>query len=182
MTPAVRLTAAVGIIAVFAAAPVAKAEAKIYRHCQNQYQLTYLAINGQSFPNGRSLGFGRFDSRGGCGNTVPNRCRERARGYAQRCMNAHWAQRWDRATPAQCLPAQGVKGYGISDLKRQIEMTACCTIGAPTEAREVVVRVRGLSRGDNRCGGALTLSNTYTVDCRTLAFKACGEIPPIAPW
>lgn len=152
------------------------AEAKIVRHCKSAYELQYLSINGDSFPNGKRLRFGDFTSRGGCGNLVPNRCRERARSYAQTCMKTHWATRWDRQTPAQCGGASGVLGYGTRDLKRDLELRACCTPGAPSSAREVVVALRGVTEGDKRCPGVLEFTRTYRIDCREVAagFKACG--------
>jgi hypothetical protein len=152
------------------------ARADIVRHCRSHWELQYLSINGNAFPNGHRLSFGAFESRGGCGNVVPNRCRRRARGHAQECMSQHWQDRWERERPAVCSNSHGVEGYSIDDIKRSLELTACCTAGAPAQAREVVVAVRGVTTGNTECPGVRQYSTTYTMDCRAVAagFKACG--------
>jgi|GEM_PF-4254157 len=161
--------------------PVLPAFSDIVRHCRSFYELQYLSINGNSISNGQRLQFGEFESRGGCGNRfVANRCRERARNYAQSCMKEHWRDRWDRVRPSRCTAAGGVEGYAIQDIKEALERTACCSPAVPSAAqahwRDVVVSFRGVTTGDKKCSGVLKFSDTYRIDCTKVAsrFKACG--------
>jgi hypothetical protein len=146
------------------------------RHCQSRWELQYLSINGDAFPNGHRLSFGQFESRGNCGNAVPNRCRGRARAHAQECLSKHWQDRWLGQKPTLCSNNHGVEGYSIDDIKRRLELTACCSPGAPSQAREVVVALRGVTSGNTNCPGVLQFSTTYTMNCQAIAsgFKACG--------
>lgn len=167
------LTLGIGTVGWLSTEP---ARADIVRHCRSHWELQYLSINGSSFPHGRRLSFGAFESRGNCGNVVPNRCRRRARGHAQDCLNKHWQDRWLGQRPALCTNNHGVEGYTIDDIKRTLELTACCSPGAPSQAHEVIVALRGVTTGNTDCPGVLNFSTTYTMDCRAVAagFKACG--------
>lgn len=155
--------------------------ADITRHCRSSYELQYLSINGDIIPHGQKIKFGNFDSRGHCGNKfVANRCRERAREHAQACMKEHWKTRWDRTRPELCTNPRGVEGYNMQDIKKELELTACCSRSVPATAqshwREVIVALKGLTTGDKKCPGTLTFSTTYKIDCTRVAagFKACG--------
>jgi len=155
--------------------------ADITRHCRSFYELQYLSINGDNISHGQKIRFGNFESRGSCGNKfVANRCRERARGHAQDCMNEHWKTRWDRAKPAFCTVPKGVEGYSIQDIKGKLELTACCSPEVPAAAqshwKDVIIALKGVTTGDKECPGVLTFSTTYTIDCTQVAagFKACG--------
>ncbi len=44
---------------------------------------------------------------------------------ARRCVEMHWAARWDRKKPEDCKPGKKVDNYGLNDLKKWIENRAC---------------------------------------------------------
>lgn len=96
--------AAVSAAALALLAPPAEA---ISRHCDARYfwETTGGSIGGS---------FNVFRGRGGCGASVPNRCRERARDNILRCARTHWDLRWDRSRPELCLAPSGVLDYDTS--------------------------------------------------------------------
>jgi hypothetical protein len=166
-------------------APSAEA---ITRHCRGAYIVQVVApwsptINGWHtlFP------VPNFTAEGECGSTVPNRCRERARDRANRCMQKHWDDRWLFTTPAICTAAGGVTGYNIADLKRAIEIAGCCSLSSPIRNADadIPLRVSRHSFGDKGCGtGSVTLNvqshtvrlstpNDYVVNCRQIRQQLC---------
>ncbi len=150
------------------------------RRCQSYYELQYLSINDDPIQSGPKIRFGDFESRGNCGNLVPNRCRERARGHAQNCIKKHWETRWTGTKPDLCTYNRGVESYNVQDIKKQLEFMTCCSTGVPAAAqsywKKVVVSLRGITTGKSRCSGQIGLTGTYTIDCTKVAagFKACG--------
>ena len=111
--------------------------------------------------------FERFTGRGSCGNSVPNRCRKRARDAAMGCMSTHWDIRWEKRRPEACLNAAGVYGYDLGidactstppdspmpktclspknevpqgDLKKRLEVEVCCAFGAPIHPEQETLR------------------------------------------
>ena len=66
------------------------------RHCDANYvwETTGGSIRGS---------FGAFKGKGECGQSVPNRCRIRARNAIERCAKVHWEKRWDRKVPEACI-------------------------------------------------------------------------------
>jgi hypothetical protein len=168
-------------------APSAEA---ITRHCRGAYIVQVVApwsptINGWHtlFP------VPNFTAAGECGSTEPNRCRERARDRANRCMQEHWDKRWlftgeqpAGIGPVICTAAAGVTGYNIIDLKRAIEIAGCCSQSSPIRNADadIPLRVSRHSYGDKGCGtGSVTLNvqshtvrlstpNDYIVNCRQL--------------
>lgn len=44
---------------------------------------------------------------------------------ARRCVEMHWASRWDRKKPGDCKTAKQVDNYGLNDLKKWIENRSC---------------------------------------------------------
>lgn len=166
-------------------APSAQA---ITRHCRAAYIVQVVApwsppINGWHtlFP------VPNFTAAGDCGSTEPNRCRERARDRANRCMQEHWDTRWLFTRPAICTAAAGVTGYGFADLKRAIEIAGCCSLASPIRNADVDIplRVSRHSYGDQGCGtGSVTLNvqshtvrlsvpNDYIVNCRSVRQRLC---------
>lgn len=68
----------------------------------------------------------QFTGVGKCGDSVPNRCRKRARAAIEQCAKTQYSRRWehyptdnrgvptpdyDRAVPEACLGAAGIEGY-----------------------------------------------------------------------
>ena len=68
----------------------------------------------------------QFTGTGRCGDTVPNRCRTRARAAIESCARTHWERRWthyptdnqgaptpdyDRDPPEACTSGAGITGY-----------------------------------------------------------------------
>ena len=159
------------------------ASAKITRSCSGYYVVAELVKAGVP-ANGQVLAtFGKFTGKGSCGNTVPNRCRERARESLVRCYRDHWGQRWDRKRPASC--GQGVQGYGMADLKLAVEKSVCCSAYGKKNP-DLVVGIYGITAGDKGCygsykrsiwkqhkGSKIPLSETYKLNCTALRKKIC---------
>ncbi len=95
----------VGLIASLAA-PVTAAE----RNCDARYtwETTGGSLKGT---------FARFNGRGLCGGSVPNRCRKRAHDAINTCARVHWEKRWDRTVPEACVFTNSdstVENYDLS--------------------------------------------------------------------
>lgn len=184
-----------GIADVFAfPAPVPN----ITRSCDGFYQWE---TTGGSFGGT----FGKFTGKGGCGQTVPNRCRERARDAAMNCMTTHRDIRWERRTPEACLNAAGVYGYDVGikpctstsanqcmspkqgvpsgDLKTRLEVEVCCAFGRTSQFRlrcekNVHVRVTAVVTGGDRCGKTRELFDDYVIeDCSAIWKNVCAQSP-----
>jgi hypothetical protein len=168
------------MIAGFVLASSAAGYADITRHCNGRYVIRDTGQSGfvTQLPNPD------FATAGTCGSTVPNRCRERARDRANRCMQAHWDERWNRNTvPGLCLLRGGqISGYTVRDLKDGIEKAACCG-SSPLRNRSATLIVQRMSWGDTGCGSGkrdefsvqrhfATLS-TYDVDCPQIRQRLC---------
>ena len=155
------------------------AAAKTTRHCRAHWEIRFLNVNGNVIQHGPHQEFGAFDAEGSCGNTVPNRCRERARVKARACM----AATWQRPNPPECndRALRGRSGEfrrAVGDLGGAILWNACCTRGGDTSRSTVVVSVKGITNGDKGCPGSQTFQSERTVSC-ALAHerfgKACGR-------
>ncbi len=88
------------------AAPVTAAE----RHCDARY--TWETTGGSHKGT-----FARFQGRGLCGDSAPNRCRKRARAAIESCARVHWEKRWDRTVPEACVfrnTDSTVKNYDLT--------------------------------------------------------------------
>lgn len=174
------------------------AAANITRSCDAKY---FWQTTGGTF----SGTFSDFTGKGGCGRTVPNRCRERARDAAMDCMTTHWAIRWERRRPEACLNAQGVYDYNVGlpgctttatntchspknpiergDIKTRLEVEVCCAFGKPVsfqrlrDLEDVHVRVRAETRGnDEACSKTRTLVSDYVIrDCREVWDTYCAQ-------
>lgn len=151
--------------------------------------------------------FTHFTGKGGCGSTVPNRCRERARDAAMNCMNTHRDIRWERRDPEACLNAAGVYDYNVGmapctstatnqclspkqgvpdgDLKTRLEVEVCCAFGKPASFRmlrceqNVHVRVTAIvTGGDSHCSKTRELFDDYVIeDCSAIWKNICRQSP-----
>lgn len=98
-----------------------------------------------------------FQARRGCGATVPNRCRERAREAAFACMAEHATTQG--AIPASCT-SNGVRDYSLSDMYGAMKAAACRhakgylgeTKYQQAKAYPLKVTIRGIVSGDRGCG------------------------------
>jgi len=132
---------------------------KVTRGCNGTYIAAYEDINGIK-PAAQSVLFGgEFSAAGSCGASVPNRCRERARDALARCMQTHWARRWDFSAagpnegqiPPECTHVAQVSRYTVSNIKLELETAACCAQNSGSW-RRVSVGVYGATWGDQSCG------------------------------
>ena len=94
-----------------------------------------------------------FSAQGNCGSAVPNRCRQRAKDAAFKCMRIHWDKRWDQDRPEHCEPGAKIFDYSIQDLKKRIESKACSAGWGKSGA--VKIDLYGNTSGDNKCGGTI---------------------------
>jgi hypothetical protein len=183
-----------------AGATCAPALANITRSCDAYY---FWQTTGGTY----SGTFATFTGKGGCGRTVANRCRERARDAAMACMATHWDIRWERRRPEACLNAQGVYGYNIGlpgctstatntcqspkhpvkrgDIKTRLEVAACCAFDRPNNYKKlrclknVHVRLQAVTKGGNKyCSKTRTLVGDYLIrDCRKVWDTYCAQSP-----
>jgi hypothetical protein len=196
MEPGTLFSSEPGIAGVFAFPAYAVNDT---RSCDAYYQWE---TTGGSF----SGTFGQFTGKGGCGATVPNRCRERARDAAMNCMTTHRDIRWERRTPEACLNAAGVYGYDVGirpctstsnnqcmspkkgvpsgDLKTRLEVEVCCAFGRASQYRlrcekNVHVRVKAVvTGGEASCGKTRELFDDYVIeDCSAIWKNICAQSP-----
>jgi hypothetical protein len=151
--------------------------ANIHRSCDGMYSFQYKLIDGIK-PYNQWNGFGWFSATRSCGATVPNRCRERARSALEACMSVHWQTRWDRVRPTHCTSVEGVSNYTFTDIKTELEKTACCTAPNALGFKKVTVDLYGFTTGNTGCmpGGTIAhrflLQYGYYADC--VALRANG--------
>lgn len=168
---------------------VSLAFADITRHCRAFY---YLRVHDTELSGRKEFHFPltHFAASGSCGLAVPNRCRIRARDRAHRCMQAHWDGRWKNVPgtglrPTECGPGHGISGYQFTNLKEQIEITACCPFDSAIRNTSDTVSVYRVSYGDKGCGNkkiefgevhgdshAAKLSD-YDLNCRQIRRNFC---------
>lgn len=146
--------------------PELAAAADIERSCQARWTLT-------NKTTGATAVLDEFEARAGCGKTVPNRCRSRARDAAHACMSKHWETRFDRKKPAECS-SSGITGYGLPDIKAAVE-NAACSLGW-VQGGDVVVSLSGSTSGDKECGRTKTFSDAYIVKP-----AMCASVPSNTP-
>lgn len=109
-----------------------------------------------------------FEARRGCGATVPNRCRERARDAAFACMSEH--AKTQGAIPEACK-SNGVRGYTLSDMKAAFKPAACreakgyLSAERYQMAREFPLKVtlQSVVSGDRGCGKNDEMSEVRSV-------------------
>jgi hypothetical protein len=157
------------------------AQADITRGCNAEYRIQVFKADGRSVTR-PEVKLGRFTSRGKCrGKAWANDCRRAARSYANSCMQSHWIHRWSRETPGQCrrFGSVGPQDYSLKDLKAEIEWYTCFGGAAPGFRDEVILKLRGVTSGDKRCGGDVALSSNYRVTGEMCdAVDSRIELPP----
>lgn len=169
-----------------------QANAEVQRHCSGYYYMDLVQENGKPVQRGNGFNFGDYSAVGSCGNTVKNRCRERARNKLRACYRDHWKARWDRTRPISCMQSKGVKRYALNDLKKQMETMVCCD-GENRGRSSTVVDLYGVTHGDNGCGAKIVrktfknvsdlrtqtlLSEGYKMDCTDIRKKYCPGMLP----
>jgi len=100
-----------------------------------------------------------FSARGGCGNLVPNRCRERASKAALTCMLAH--QKSPTRKPEACTK-NDVQNYQLDNLEREVRHHVCNWIAHNDRFYEpmlprpyrVNIDLQAYIYGDTGCGGS----------------------------
>ncbi len=173
------------------------AASDIKRHCEAWYSWT-------AFPSKQkqraiaSGSFGKFRTGGRCGNSVPNRCRERAKSKAHRCMQIQWQTRLERRQPEACYPGNDVEGYSLrlpkicpdpkgglfqtatveikpGDVKTRLEYEVCCWRPTTASRGQVVVDLYARSEGRRKCGRKDLLQGSYVIpDCEAVRRNLCN--------
>lgn len=98
-----------------------------------------------------------FEARRGCGATVPNRCRERARDAAFACMSEH--AKSQGAIPDACK-SNGVRGYTLTNMSQAFKEAACRHAKGYLSAERyqtakafpLEVTIQSVVSGDSGCG------------------------------
>jgi hypothetical protein len=114
----------------------AHAEKKIHRTCFGGYYAeVYLWVTGPGAPKkGKKIGetdlIHIFQARGGCGKSVPDRCRNRARSYAKRCVKSHYPSKSTTnfpigQKPDQCDIDHGILSYPPGRLVDLLDNAVC---------------------------------------------------------
>ncbi len=155
----------------------------IERSCKAHYSLHLSTINNEQgqwlYSIADVIGTGgesAFTARRGCGQVVPNRCRQRASEAAMQCMQAH-AQSTSQA-PAECR-SNGVQNYSVNNLEQFAQTKACEFVrnsgkvnpGMLPPNYTVTLTIKGNVYGDEGCGGgnrrdtSADLVKTLTVKC-----------------
>ncbi|MGR9046961.1 MAG: hypothetical protein ACU83N_16895 [Gammaproteobacteria bacterium] len=144
----------------------------IERSCKAAYVVIDLASGDDKYFGGNNKGSKPedhfFTATGKCGETVPNRCRERARLKASSCMDAHWAKRWDRVRPGECRikePDAWINDdYAVKDIKLHLERRVCEKWNIQSKEGKVPFKVIRKTWGDNGCADSKVLSEGYKID------------------
>lgn len=158
------------ILAVFILLLPSVLHADIQRSCQAYYEIERVAVVIPP-PHPPAVGverilikLGHFSAKGSCGRVVPNRCRERARNLAHRCMSDHWAVLrgvGDMGT-APCT-GSSIVNYPISNeyLKGVINDWVCNTF----HAESMSVRVNAVTNDNTGCPRSRVLASNYRIRC-----------------
>jgi len=181
---ALRLGLGLSVLAFGLSPHRALAETTVERSCDGGYQLSFTRINGEKPAKSSLMEFGKFGARRGCGKSVPNRCRERAREAILTCGERHWGRLTEGDAPAQCSGDEGIRNYSVASMQLEVERVACCATKTSFDSVQVSVRV--YSRGIEACtnGGpgrpsdfqvTRSLSDNYPIDCKKVrAAKPCS--------
>ena len=99
-------------------------EDNIERSCKAEYEVRVTFIKHKGVTHGVQLHMKdyEFSARRGCGRTVPDRCRKRAREAIKQCMVAH--ANAPATMPAACT-SNGVENYRITNLEKAVQETVC---------------------------------------------------------
>jgi hypothetical protein len=179
-----------GALILAAGAPAAAKD--IVRHCDGDYQMIATLTDGRPPVSRMTWSFGDYAGAGTCGATVPNRCRERARGKLLGCYREHWKVRWDRVRPEACTEAAGVSRYALADIKSAMEEQVCCSESS-LKHDAIVVNLYGVTWGDEGCGAnarptllpsweethrSWLIQADYEMDCSELRKQFCKQYAP----
>lgn len=126
----------------------------IYRSCHGYYRLSF---------DSYSFDAGYFEIRRGCGETVPNSCRERARDGGHNVMRHHM----NNGIPTtKFLKDQGAKGYWVRDMKSFVEGEVCDFLkwNKIQKKGPFQVRVTAVTAGISPCAKE-TLLGTFSISC-----------------
>lgn len=156
----------------------------IRRTCHAWYRCYAMMIDGVPPPSDVGIsGLPRFTAEGGCGEFVPDRCRERAREAAKDCATDHWINRRARTIPMSCFPHNGVRNYVTRDIEWELNKAVCCR--AYPSARFVTVKFSLWTlhpRSVPGCSSSRDLAENHEIDCS--AFRGvggCGPLKAIIP-
>jgi len=128
---------------------------------------------------------GFFTARRGCGRTVPNRCRQRAKSAALRCMQEHTQSLGE--TPAACSIHNGIEGYTFGNMQQTLHQAVCKYMEDKAdyleksgidpfilpESYQVVVWFSAFIEGDAGCGSNKYGWNFIDKDLGTKAHIRC---------
>lgn len=112
---------------------------KIHRTCFGGYNVeVYVWITSPGAPRkGKKIGetglLHLFQARGGCGKSVPNRCRDRARSYGKSCMRSHYTSKRTidfpiGQVPDQCGLEDGILNYPPGKLIDLLDNAVCSLV------------------------------------------------------
>lgn len=138
----------------------APASATIYRSCSATLTMSWLgSSSGPPFPD-RVLD--TFSARRGCGNLVPNRCRERARTSLKQCFDAAIAT--PGVLPELCQ-SNGVSGYDVGRLDRAMQRKLCEEPRWRNSSFHVRLTMR--TSGDTNCPGTFIAPGFFNVSTQS---------------
>jgi hypothetical protein len=143
-------------IGVLSGASPAFSEDNIERSCKAEYEVRLTFWKPKGVTHGVQLHMRdyEFSARRGCGRTVPNRCRKRAREAIKQCMVAHATA--PATMPAACT-SNGVENYRITNLEKAVQETVCSFVNTNHMGIGVAdlydVALWGISSGDEGCWG-----------------------------
>jgi len=164
------IIAAMAFVTTVVATPTVMAQ-NIQRTCNAYYEVRFIEIDHRNVTEDISTIFGQFLARGGCGSTVPNRCRRRARDAAHLCMQRHWQNLNIRYVPEECR-TNGVRNYHIADLRQALTDTVCNFMSERNpDYHSAAVSVHAVTHGNKGCGPrenkrkTVELSGHYFIDC-----------------
>ena len=124
------------------------AHAGITRACQAHFEIGI---------NGSKLALGRFETRRGCGSSVPNRCRRRARDQAHACMAKFFKS--GNKVPNDCL------GSAVKNFPKAWKALGPKT-AALVEAKSIAELINGIKKNPKY---------GYTVDAVTTGNTGCPK-------
>ncbi len=149
------------------------AEENIQESCNAYYEVKIVSVNGEKnlLGNARTK-IGEFYAQGGCDESVPNKCRRRARDSAQHCMNIHLYNNELDFVPAECQQSNHIYDYIIGDIKSAVEFAACSLHpdSAP-DISTIIFSVYSVTEGEKGCGPDLRrmqrneIIRSYSITC-----------------
>jgi hypothetical protein len=145
MTSLIRLSICLALLLTIGAKP---ADALITRSCTAYYLATIEQINGEPVRAARTnVPFGTFSASGGCGWTVADRCRVRAREAALQCALNQWPRRyrWGPVYLHRLCRVREIHNYSIYNWSYAVRNAVCPANRGNTLVVAVAIHVEGLS-------------------------------------